>query len=195
MSYLADLRDREHAHITNRAEPYSGHIFDVIEDDIELASTRVSMRREFIRHDDAVAILAVRPGLAGDEVLLIRQYRHPVQSVLWEIPAGLLDMAGEDPRAAAARELAEETDCQAQSYAPLASFFTSPGCSDEQLTVYLATGISDTPERFEREDEEAEIETRWFPLDDVVAAVLAARLRSPSLVVGVLAYANLSRNR
>ena len=189
MSDLADLRDREHAHITNRAEPYSGHIFDVIEDDIELASTRVSMRREFIRHDDAVAILAVRPGPAGDEVLLIRQYRHPVQSVLWEIPAGLLDMAGEDPRAAAARELAEETDCQAQSYAPLA------GCSDEQLTVYLATGISDTPERFEREDEEAEIETRWFPLDDVVAAVLAARLRSPSLVVGVLAYANLSRNR
>ena len=111
MSDLADLRDREHAHITNRTEPYSGHIFDVIEDDIELASTRVSMRREFIRHDDAVAILAVRPGLAGDEVLLIRQYRHPVQSVLWEIPAGLLDVAGEEPSFAAPRAASQESEC------------------------------------------------------------------------------------
>ncbi|MGO1592273.1 NUDIX domain-containing protein [Ancrocorticia sp.] len=192
---LADVRDSNHARITGRTEPFTGHIFGVVADDIELQSNGAAMTREFIRHDDAVGILAVRERDNGPEVLLIRQYRHPVQSVMWEIPAGLLDVAGEAPEAAAARELAEETDHQAATYTPLASYYTSPGCSDEQLHVYLAQGVTATDHQFVREDEEAEIETKWFPVEDVVAAVLAGDLKSPSLVVGILAYvARQSRN-
>lgn len=191
MTKLGRLRDEEvtaHASILSSATEYRGFIFDVIVDDIELASTSARMRREFIKHDDAVAVLAVRDGESGEEVLLIRQYRHPVRHLLWEIPAGLLDVAGEDPIEAAARELAEEADLGASEFGFLASFYTSPGCSDEQLDVYLARGVYPVETDFEREDEEEEIETAWVPLNDVVAAVLAGNLRSPSLVVGVLAY-------
>lgn len=191
MTKLGRLRDEEvtaHASILSSATEYRGFIFDVIVDDIELASTSARMRREFIKHDDAVAVLAVRDGESGEEVLLIRQYRHPVRHLLWEIPAGLLDVAGEDPIEAAARELAEEADLGASEFSFLASFYTSPGCSDEQLDVYLARGVYPVETDFEREDEEEEIETAWVPLNDVVAAVLAGNLRSPSLVVGVLAY-------
>ncbi len=192
MTKLGRLRDEEvtaHASILSSATEYRGFIFDVIVDDIELASTSARMRREFIKHDDAVAVLAVRDGESGEEVLLIRQYRHPVRHLMWEIPAGLLDVAGEDPIEAAARELAEEADLGASEFGFLASFYTSPGCSDEQLDVYLARGVYPVETDFEREDEEEEIETAWVPLNDVVTAVLAGNLRSPSLVVGVLAYA------
>lgn len=191
MTKLGRLRDEEvtaHASILSSATEYRGFIFDVIVDDIELASTSARMRREFIKHDDAVAVLAVRDGESGEEVLLIRQYRHPVRHLLWEIPAGLLDVAGEDPIEAAARELAEEADLGASEFSFLASFYTSPGCSDEQLDVYLARGVYPVETDFECEDEEEEIETAWVPLNDVVTAVLAGNLRSPSLVVGVLAY-------
>lgn len=191
MTKLGKLQDEEvtaHASILSSATEYRGFIFDVIVDDIELASTSARMRREFIKHDDAVAVLAVRDGESGEEVLLIRQYRHPVRHLMWEIPAGLLDVVGEDPVAAAARELAEEADLGASEFSFLASFYTSPGCSDEQLDVYLARGVYPVETDFEREDEEEEIETAWVPLRDVAAAVLAGNLRSPSLVVGVLAY-------
>ena len=108
---------------------------------------------------------------------------------MWEIPAGLLDVAGENPVEAAGRELAEEADLGAAEFSFLASFYTSPGCSDEQLDVYLARGVHPVETDFTREDEEEEIETAWVPLKDVVTGVLAGNLRCPSLVVGVLAYA------
>lgn len=191
MSELCDTASPEHIRLKERSTGYSGHIFDVVVDDFELASSGATMSREYIRHDDAVAILAVRESVTtGPEVLLIRQYRHPVGQVLWEIPAGLMDIAGEDPAHAAARELAEETDYQADSLTPIANFFASPGCSDERLTVYLAEGVTPAAQSFEREDEEAEIETAWFPLDEVVSAILSGKLQSPSLIVGVLAFAS-----
>ncbi len=186
------LRDQEvpaHARMLASSTPFRGHIFDVLVDDVELVSSSSRMTREYIRHDDAVAVLAVREGKAGEEILLIRQYRHPVRRLLWEIPAGLLDIVGEDPKVAAARELAEEAELGAGELTFLASFFTSPGCSDEKLDVFLARDVHRVETDFAREDEEAEIETAWVPLDEVVAGVLSGDLHSPSLVVGVLAYA------
>ena len=192
MTKLGKLRDEgvtAHAKTLASATEYRGFIFDVVVNDIELASTSARMRREYIKHDDAVAVLAVRDGESGEEVLLIRQYRHPVGHLMWEIPAGLLDVAGENPVEAAGRELAEEADLGAAEFSFLASFYTSPGCSDEQLDVYLARGVHPVETDFTREDEEEEIETAWVPLKDVVTGVLAGNLRCPSLVVGVLAYA------
>ncbi len=189
---LAELRDLDapaHVRMLSAATPFRGSIFDVSVDDVELVSTSSRMRREYIRHDDAVAVLAVREGEGGEEVLLIRQYRHPVRRLMWEIPAGLLDIEGEDPTVAAARELAEEAELGAGELVFLASFFTSPGCSDEKLDVFLARDVHHVETDFAREDEEAEIEAAWVPFDDVLAGVLAGTLHCPSLVVGVLAHA------
>jgi ADP-ribose pyrophosphatase len=110
---------------------------------------------------------------------------------LWEIPAGLLDVEGEDFVVGAARELAEEADLQAAEWNVLADFFNSPGSSSEAIRIYLARGLSEVPEaeRHVRTDEEAEIELRWVSLDDAVAAVLEGRLHNPSAVVGILAAA------
>ena len=125
------------------------------------------------------------------EVLLIKQYRHPVGMDLWEIPAGLLDVEGEDFVVGAARELAEEADLVADRWNVLADFFNSPGSSSEAIRIYLARGLSEVPghERHVRTDEEAEIELHWTPLDDAVRAVLDGRLHNPSAVVGILAAA------
>ncbi|GGE91270.1 NUDIX domain-containing protein [Mycetocola zhadangensis] len=140
--------------------------------------------REYMDHTGAVAVFAMDE---NDQVLLIQQYRHPVRSREWEIPAGLLDIEGEDPLVAAKRELAEEVDLEARDWDVLAEFATSPGGSDEVIRIYLARGLTATSEPFEREAEEADIVTRWAPLDELVTAVLERRIQNPSLCIAVLA--------
>jgi ADP-ribose pyrophosphatase len=140
--------------------------------------------REFVDHTGAVAVLALDE---DDRALLIRQYRHPVRTRDWEIPAGLLDLHGEPPLAAAKRELAEEADLEADDWSVLAEFYTSPGGSDEAIRIYLARTVRPTVEAFDRTEEEADIEKCWVPLDDVVDAALARRVQNPSLIVAALA--------
>jgi ADP-ribose pyrophosphatase len=161
---------------------FSGLVWDVRRESFELEGTPIV--REYVDHPGAVAVLA----LDDDErVFLIRQYRHPVRTREWEIPAGLLDVHGEDPLAAAKRELAEEGDLAASDWAVLADYVTSPGGSDEAIRIYLARGISEASEAFARQDEEAHMQTRWVALDECVDAVLARRVQNPSLTVGALA--------
>lgn len=171
-----------------RREIHAGRVWDVVAERFDYNGTPIT--REVVQHPGAVAILALDD---DDRVLLIRQYRHPIRARAWEIPAGLLDQEGEAPLAAAQRELAEEADLAATRWDVLADFQNSPGGSDETIRVYLARGVSAVP-AFERHDEEADIEVRWVPLDEVVDAVLARRVQSPSLVVGALA-AQVSRAR
>ncbi len=168
---------------------FDGRVWGIRRDTFELGGR--SIVREYVDHPGAVAVLALDD---ADRVFLIRQYRHPVRMRDWEIPAGLLDVAGEDPLAAARRELAEEGDLEASEWAVLADFFTSPGGSDEAIRVYLARGLRTLPEAFAREEEEAHMETRWVDLDECVDAVLARRVQNPSLAIGVLA-AHASRAR
>ncbi|MCU1515748.1 MAG: ADP-ribose pyrophosphatase [Pseudarthrobacter sp.] len=167
---------------------YKGRIWDVVSDSFQLSDTGEALTRDYIDHPGAVAVLPVND--AG-QVLLLKQYRHPVGMDLWEIPAGLLDVEGEEFVAGAARELAEEADLAAGTWNVLADFFNSPGSSSEAIRIYLARDLTEIPhhERHERTEEEAEIEFHWIPLDDAVAAVLAGRLHNPSAVVGILAAA------
>ena len=144
-----------------------------------------------IEHPGAVAIVA----LDGDgQVLLIRHYRHPVGHLLWEIPAGLRDVAGEDPRAAAERELLEEAGYRARDWQELADFFTSPGILTERVQVFLARGLTFVPES-ERgghapQHEEAHLLVRWVPLHQAVRLFLAGDLHNGVTAVGILsAYA------
>ena len=101
----------------------------------------------------------------NNELLMLNQYRHPVRMNLWEVPAGLLDIDGEDPLVAAQRELAEEADLQAETWNALTDYFSSPGATSEAGRVYLARNLSELPaeERSERTEEEAEMTYRWVP--------------------------------
>jgi ADP-ribose pyrophosphatase len=173
----------EHHRVIERRLIHQGRVWNVASERFAYGDAEIV--RELIDHPGAVAVLA----LDDDErVLLIRQYRHPIHARVWEIPAGLLDEPGEPALTAAKRELGEEADLAAERWNVLADFQNSPGGSDETIRVFLARGITTVP-AFARHDEEADIETRWVPLDDVVDAVLARRVQSPSLVIGALAAA------
>ena len=161
---------------------HAGRVWDVVGDVVDLGQAQVV--REYVDHPGAVAILALDD---GDRVLLLSQYRHPVGHVLWEPPAGLLDVEGELPVAAAARELAEEADLVADTWAVLVDYFSSPGGSSERIVIFLARDLHPAPEVFAREHEEADMVATWVPLDEAVDGVLSGRLHSPTTVLGVLA--------
>lgn len=186
---LKDHQVADHVEIVDSVVRFEGPIFTIRDDEVRFSSSD-QVRRQYMEHDDAVAIVALREGAAGWEILLIRQYRHAPRRILWEIPAGLRDEDGESPVTTAARELSEEADVKAGRWYKLVSFLSSPGCSTEDLDIFLAMDIEDLNHEevfFEREAEEREIEKTWAPLDDVLEAVLRGDLHSPTLVTGVLA--------
>ena len=125
--------------------------------------------REKVWHPGAVGILA----LDADNVWLTRQPREAVRATAsLEIPAGKLDVAGESPLDAAKRELAEEIGKQAERWEAMLAFYTSPGFTDERVWLFLATELSDVPDRPEADDDER-IEIVPWPrseLDDAIAA-------------------------
>ncbi|HJX80029.1 NUDIX hydrolase [Glutamicibacter sp.] len=178
-----ELSPRE---LIGRETVYEGRIWNVVHDTVQLSDDGSRIERDYIVHPGAVSILALDE---RERVLLVNQYRHPVGMRLWELPAGLLDVAEEPPLEGAKRELWEEADRTAESWAVLTDVFLSPGSSSEALRIFLARDVSLAPEeqRHERTDEEAEIITRWVPLDEAVAAVLDGRIHNPSAVVGLLA--------
>lgn len=160
---------------------FDGRVWDIRRDTFVLEGEEIT--REYMDHPGAVAVLALDD---DGRILLIKQYRHPVRMRDWELPAGLLDLKGESPLAAAKRELAEEVDLQAESWDLLCEFMTSPGGSNEVLRVYLARGVSATEVAFDRTEEEAGIEQRWVPLDDAVDGVLSRHLQNSILAIAVL---------
>jgi 8-oxo-dGTP pyrophosphatase MutT (NUDIX family) len=180
-----DLRDDSfEAPVGSSEVVFTGRVWDVRRDTVEYGGG--SMVREYMDHTGAVAVLAMDD---DGRVLLIKQYRHPVRSRDWELPAGLLDVSGERPLVAAQRELAEEADFEAADWGVLVDLTSSPGGSNEAIRVYLARDLHPTSEAFARTEEEADIEVRWVGLDDVVQAVLERRVRNAALQVAVLAAA------
>ncbi len=167
---------------------YKGRVWDVRSDTLSYGDDEIV--RQYVDHPGAAAIVAV-----DDEqrVLLIQQYRHPIRHRDWEIPAGLLDVAGETPLETAQRELMEEADLAAADWQPLLSIFTTPGGNDEVVHVFLARGLSAVGTAHAREAEEADISIEWIPLQDAVTGVLEGRLRNGILAVGLLAAAEAIR--
>lgn len=187
---MTELSDDAFAvHVTASTRVFEGKIWDIRQDVFEYGDAQLT--REYVDHTGAVAVLVLDD---HDHVLLIKQYRHPVGTRDWEIPAGLLDQPNERPLVGAQRELAEEVDLVAARWDLLVDFATSPGGSNELLRVYLARGVSAAPSAFEREEEEADLEKRWVPLDDAVDAVLARTVSNSILSIAVLA-AHASRAR
>jgi len=119
------------------------------------------VEREVVGHPGAVAIVAHD----GEQIFLVRQPREPVgDPALLELPAGKLDEEGEDVLATAKRELAEEIGKGARSWQHLTTFWSSPGFSDEEIHVYLATDLYD---EHAETDENERIEIETAPLSEL----------------------------
>ncbi len=180
---LADRLERRP--VLESTVSFRGKVWDVRTDRVDLGEAGV-VTRDWVEHTGAVAVLALDE---DDRAVVIQQYRHPVGAFDWEIPAGLLDVDGEPAHLTAARELHEEADLVAASWATLVDHWASPGGSSEGLRIFLARDLTEVPEgdRHERHGEELGMPVRRVPLDDLVAGVLAGRLHSPTLVIAVLA--------
>ncbi|WP_328534802.1 NUDIX hydrolase [Micromonospora zamorensis] len=182
------MSDLEHRYeVRSREERYRGRIFDVVTEEVTMPGGGTGMR-DLVRHVGAVAVVALDD--AG-QVVLIRQYRHPVGRHLWELPAGLMDVSGEELPAAALRELAEEADLTAGQVDVLVDLHSSPGFTNELVRVFLARDLAEVPadERHERRDEEADLQVVRIDLDEAVAMVLAGEITNASAVAGLLAAA------
>jgi 8-oxo-dGDP phosphatase len=166
---------------------YEGRVISVVRDTVAMPGGGDSVR-EVVRHPGAVAVVALTDD--GD-VVLLRQYRHPVGGYLWELPAGLRDAEGEAPLLTARRELAEEVRMAAERWSLLTTTFSTPGFCDELVLVYLAEGLSDVdrPEGFTVEHEELDMTVELVPLTDAVQRVFDGSIRNSAAVIGLLAAA------
>jgi 8-oxo-dGDP phosphatase len=142
--------------------------------------------RDVVVHPGSVGVVALDD---QERMLVVTQYRRPAQQRLVELPAGLLDVDGEDPEDAARRELAEEGQVRAERWSRLLRLMPSPGISTEVITLYLAEGITPTEggDDFVPRHEESSMTRGWVPLVELRDAVLAGRLSNGPLVAGVLA--------
>jgi 8-oxo-dGTP pyrophosphatase MutT (NUDIX family) len=143
-------------------------------------------QREVVSHPGAVAILALDD---DDRVVMVNQYRHPVGRRLDELPAGLLDVAGESALEGAKRELFEEAALRAEHWEVLVDLYPSPGMSDESIRIFLARGLSEVgaDDRFSPEHEELTMTVSRVPLAEAAERALSGELTNAAAVAGVLA--------
>jgi ADP-ribose pyrophosphatase len=173
---------------SNRELVFEGRVWNIISETFDYSGQ--TLVRDFVEHPGAVAVVAINE---KDEVLMIHQYRHPVRKFLWEIPAGLLDVAGESHLDAAKRELIEETFHEAKTWELLQTFHASPGGNSEQIDIFLATEVTPVETDYQREGEEVDMEVRWVAFEEALASVVASDIQSPIAVIAMLALANRRR--
>jgi len=160
---------------------YRGRIFDLFVDEVEYPSGNRSVRE--IAHHPGGAVTV--PLLDDGRVIMVRQLRYPLGRHILELPAGKLN-PGEDPAIAAARELEEETGWVAGGLEKLTSIYTTPGFCDEELHLYLATGLTRSPDGHRREEGEFTMTVETFPLDEALAMVDRGELKDGKTIVGLL---------
>ena len=164
-------------------EQFSNWLITVRTDKVQLPDMQFA-QRTVVTHLGAVAILALDD---DNQVLMIRQYRHPVGRELWEIPAGLRDVSGEALADTARRELLEETGHAARDWHILVDSYSSPGISSERIRIFLARGVRPAQTDYQREGEEKFLAVAWVPLAEAVQAALAGQLHNGATIQGVLA--------
>jgi ADP-ribose pyrophosphatase len=142
--------------VNESREVYRGRVFQLLQETVTLPNG-LTTKLELIRHPGAAAVV---PMLSKSQVVLIRQYRHAVGSVIWEIPAGTLD-PGEDPVHCARRETIEEIGYNAGNMQRIGEIVPVPGYSDERIHIFLATDLRKVPQRLE-DDEVLNVEELPF---------------------------------
>ncbi|WP_295844579.1 NUDIX hydrolase [uncultured Microbacterium sp.] len=186
---MEELRDEKvDLEVVSTDLVYKGAVWDVRSDTVRYGDGE--MTRQYVEHPGAAAVVAIDD---DERVVLIQQYRHPIKERDWEIPAGLLDVAGEPPIETAKRELTEEADLAADRWQHLVSMHTTPGGNDEVVHLFLARGLRAVETDFEREHEESDMRLERVPLAEVIDGVLAGRLRNGILATGALAAAEVLR--
>lgn len=160
---------------------YRGKVFDLIVDQVQYPSGNTAVR-EIVHHPGGAVVV---PILDDGKVLLIRQLRYPLGMHIHEVPAGKLD-PGEDPREAAARELTEETGYIAGQLDKLTSIYTTPGFCDEELHIYLATDLHESPRGHKREEGEFTMTLHPTPLHEALAMVERGEIKDSKTIVGLL---------
>ena len=168
--------------VVSSETPYAGRIISVRKDVVSMPGDTTS-QRDVVEHPGAVGVVALD---GQGQVLLVNQYRHPVRRRLDELPAGLLDVAGEPALQTAQRELAEEAGYAADTWHVLVDTLTSSGMTDEAIRVFLARDLREV-ERDVQEHEELDMTSSWVPLEDAVRRVLAGELENGMAAVGLLA--------
>jgi ADP-ribose pyrophosphatase len=160
---------------------YRGPVFWVTTDHVREPGG-IRARRDVVHHSGSVVILAVDDIHSKPHVLLERQYRHAAQTYLWELPAGRIDK-GENPLAAAKRELLEETGYTAARWKRIFNFYASPGFVAETMNVYLARGLHAGTAQPEADEM---IQQRVVPLATAVRWVTSGTIRDAKTICGVL---------
>ena len=138
-----------------------------------------------VEHPGAVAAVPVVDGPGGPEVLLVRQFRPAVREWVLEIPAGKLDVDGEEPAAAMARELAEEIEFQPGRLVELARFWNSPGFSTELTYVYIALDLSPCARPEAAKEEEQDMTIERLPLADAGRLLAAGGVTDAKTLIGL----------
>lgn len=172
---LEELREKQ----VSSETLLKGIILHMMRDKIICPSGNESTR-ELVRHIGAVCVV---PITEDGKVILERQYRYPLDSVITEIPAGKLDSKTEDPLEAAKRELREETGYVAEDWTDIGDFYSAPAYSDELIHMYLAKGLK----KGERDlDEDEFINVIEIPLEEAKDAVLKGEITDAKTQTGIL---------
>lgn len=158
---------------------FDGNLLHIKKDKVKLPNGGEAYR-EWVKHPGAAAVI---PLTDQGEIILVRQYRYPIDEVTLEIPAGKLDIAGEDPLECAKRELSEETGYTAQEYKFLSKLATSVGFSDEVIYIYAAKGLKAGTQHT---DEDEFINVVKVPLAEAVEMVLYGRINDGKSVTAIL---------
>jgi ADP-ribose pyrophosphatase len=159
---------------------YEGPVFGVRRDEV-IEPTGVRATREIVTHSGSVVVLPVLP---DGRIVLIRQYRHATRQFLWELVAGRMD-EGENPRAAAARELIEETGYRAKRFRIFLDVFPTPGFLEERMYILVAEGVR--PGRAEPEEDE-KITVKSFTRKALDGMIRRGKLHDAKSIAGILFY-------
>jgi ADP-ribose pyrophosphatase len=162
---------------------YKNKLFSVTQDHA-VDPSGFEIHRAIVQHPGSAVMMAVD---SSKRILLVRQYRLPARSYLWELPAGRLD-EGETALKAARRELIEETGYRAKQWKKLVTFYPSPGYVAEKMSIFLATGLT-AGEATPMDDER--IETRWFTGKEIEQAIRSGKIVDAKTMLGYLIWKNL----
>lgn len=157
---------------------YNGIIVNVRRDQVTL-SDGTDAQREVVEHPGGVAVFAMDE---AQQVVMVQQYRYPMQEVVLELPAGKLE-PGEDPRESALRELEEETGIVPTELHALGFSYSSPGIFTEKIYYYLATGLKQAPAH---PDVGELLEVSRIPVKELVQKVESGELRDGKSIIGIM---------
>ncbi|HUV49000.1 MAG TPA: NUDIX hydrolase [Actinomycetes bacterium] len=191
-SSSADVSDQPGSKpVLERVDRVKAAKWSVVTDRVQLDADTV-VNRDVVVHPGAVGVVALDE---RERVVMLRQYRHPVASQLWEIPAGLLDEPGESLLATAQRELVEEVGLVAAKWHRVIDLHSSPGMSSETIRVFLARGLTDVDPALRPlpTDEERDLVVVRVGLDDLVERVIGGHIRNSLAVAALLAVAECRR--